>query len=80
MAPGENLVSKDPTNGEWASELALACYSAVVTLSKTGLEPKAEAIILLKRGRDILMELQKRTSLSPVDGDIRRRFKKHLPI
>ncbi|PWT86148.1 MAG: hypothetical protein C5B58_01890 [Acidobacteria bacterium] len=68
VALGENLVAKDPTNGEWASELALACYSTAITLSEMGSEPKAEAIALLKRGRDILVELQKRATLSPVDG------------
>jgi len=65
---GENLVGKDPTNGEWASGLALACYSAATTLSQIAQEPNAEARTLLERGRDILVKLQTQSSLSPVDG------------
>ena len=64
---GENLVSKDPTNGEWASDLALACYSAAITLPKNGLEPNPETRALLGRGRDILVKLQTQTTLSPID-------------
>jgi tetratricopeptide (TPR) repeat protein len=67
IALGENLVDKDPTNGEWASELALAYYSAAIVLPRTASESKLEVITLLKRGRDILLELQKRATLSPTD-------------
>ena len=67
IAVGENLVDKDPTNGEWAGELALAYYSAAIVLPKMGSEAKSEATTLLRRGRDILLELQKRATLSPTD-------------
>ena len=64
---GENLVSKDPTNGEWASDLAFACYSAAITLSKTDPEPNPEARALLERGRDVLVKLQTQGTLPPID-------------
>jgi serine/threonine protein kinase/tetratricopeptide (TPR) repeat protein len=64
---GENLVKKDPTNSEWASELAFACYSAATTLAGINEEPKADVRALLERGRDILVQLQDQSTLSPVN-------------
>jgi hypothetical protein len=67
IALGENLVSRDPTNGEWARELAFAYYSAATTGHKIGEKPNAEGRALLERGRDILVKLQTQSVLSSVD-------------
>jgi hypothetical protein len=63
----EKLVKQDPTNSEWAGELAFACYSAATTGSKVGGKPNDDQRKLLERRRDILVELQTQSKLSPVD-------------
>jgi serine/threonine protein kinase/tetratricopeptide (TPR) repeat protein len=64
---GEKLVGQDPSNGEWAGELALACYSVATTLPLINNSSDLEIHLLLEKGRDVLMRLQKHSGLAPQD-------------
>jgi hypothetical protein len=58
---------QSPSNGEWASELALACYSLAITQSNRANDPTQDSRKLLTRGRDLLIKVQSQSPLSPAD-------------
>jgi hypothetical protein len=65
----DKLVKDDPSNSEWATEFASACYSAATTSSKVGEKPNDEQRKLLETARDILVKLKTQNKLPPIGQD-----------